>query len=154
LNLIRKAKIQDVKTIYRLITDQAERGQILPRAMSELYTQLRDFIVSVSPETDTIEGCGALQVVWEDLAEVRSLAVATESQYKGLGTQLIEALMQEGKEMGVKRVFVLTYRPRLFERLGFVHMEKSELPHKIWADCIKCTKFPECDELALYKDFV
>jgi amino-acid N-acetyltransferase len=152
LNEIRKARIHDVKAIHRLIAEQAERGQILPRALSEIYGQLRDFIVSANPSTNAIEGCGALQIVWEDLAEIRSLAVATACQNKGLGTRLIEVLMEEGREMGVTRVFVLTYRPRLFERLGFSHMEKSDLPHKIWADCIKCTKFPECDELALYKD--
>ena len=90
-----------------------------------------------------------MEIVWEDLAEIRSLAVMSDFQNDGIGTRLIEALLEEAREMGVKRVFVLTYRPNIFKRLGFIEIEKSELPHKIWADCIRCTKFPECDEIAL-----
>lgn len=149
--MIRRARLADVKPIYRLITEQADRGQILPRAMSELYGQVRDFIVSMDEETGDIIGCGALHVVWEDLAEVRSLAVQTAKQGCGVGSLLIRHLLDDAREMGVKQVFVLTYRPRLFERLGFTIMEKSMLPHKIWADCIRCTKFPECDEIALVR---
>ncbi|MCA1961137.1 MAG: N-acetyltransferase [Desulfomonile sp.] len=149
--MIRKARLADVKPIHRLITEQAERGQILPRAMSEIYGQVRDFIVSVDDASNEIVGCGALHVVWEDLAEVRSLAVQTDMQGRGIGSELVEHLLDEAREMGVKRVFVLTYRPRLFERLGFSIMEKGDLPHKIWADCIRCAKFPECDEIALVR---
>lgn len=149
--MIRQARLADVKPIHRLITEQAERGQILPRAMSEIYGQVRDFIVSVDETTGEIVGCGALHVVWEDLAEVRSLAVRTDMQGHGLGSELVEHLLDEAREMGVKQVFVLTYRPRLFERLGFSIMEKGDLPHKIWADCIRCAKFPECDEIALVR---
>lgn len=150
--MIRRARLADVKPIHRLITEQAERGQILPRAMSELYGQVRDFIVSVDEATGEIVGCGALHVVWEDLAEVRSLAVQTVAQGRGIGSELVEHLLDEAREMGVKEVFVLTYRPALFERLGFTIMEKSHLPHKIWADCIRCAKFPECDEIALVRN--
>lgn len=149
--MIREARLADVKPIYRLITEQAERGQILPRAMSEIYGQVRDFIVNVDETTGEIVGCGALHVVWEDLAEVRSLAVQTVMQGRGIGSKLVEHLLDEAREMGVKQVFVLTYRPRLFERLGFTIMEKGDLPHKIWADCIRCAKFPECDEIALVR---
>lgn len=149
--MIRKAWLADIKPIHRLITEQAERGQILPRAMSELYGHVRDFIVSVDEASGEIVGCGALHFVWEDLAEVRSLAVQTVMQGRGIGSELVERLLDEAREMGVKEVFVLTYRPRLFERLGFIIMEKSHLPHKIWADCIRCAKFPECDEIALVR---
>jgi amino-acid N-acetyltransferase len=119
--------------------------------MSELYSQVRDFIVSEDDGSGEIVGCGALQIVWEDLAEIRSLAVQTEYQGQGVGTALIEALLEESGQMGVSKVFVLTYRPELFQRLGFALMDKSLLPHKIWADCIRCTKFPECDEIALVR---
>ncbi len=149
--MIRRATLRDVKSIHRLIAEQAQSGHILARAMSELYSQVKDFIVSEDDGSGEIVGCGALQIVWEDLAEIRSLAVQTEYQGQGLGTALIEALLEESGQMGVSKVFVLTYRPELFQRLGFALMDKSLLPHKIWADCIRCTKFPECDEIALVR---
>jgi amino-acid N-acetyltransferase len=149
--VIRRATLRDVKSIHRLIAEQAQSGHILARAMSELYSQVKDFIVSEDDGSEEIVGCGALQIVWEDLAEIRSLAVQTEYQGKGVGTALIEALLEESGQMGVSKVFVLTYRPELFQRLGFALMDKSLLPHKIWADCIRCTKFPECDEIALVR---
>jgi len=119
--------------------------------VSELYAQVRDFLVTIEEQSGEIIGCGALHIVWEDLAEIRSLAVRTSHQRKGIGSQLIEALLEEARSMGVKQVFVLTYRTALFERYGFEIMDKSLLPHKIWADCIRCTKFPECDEIALVR---
>ena len=149
--MIRRATLRDVKSIHRLIAEQAQSGHILARAMSELYSQVKDFIVSEDVGSGEIVGCGALQIVWEDLAEIRSLAVQTEYQGQGIGTALIEALLEESGQMGVSKVFVLTYRPELFQRLGFALMDKSLLPHKIWADCIRCTKFPECDEIALVR---
>jgi amino-acid N-acetyltransferase len=147
--VIRKASLKDVKTIHKLIAEQAGSGHILARAMSELYGQIRDFTVIEDDESAEIVGCGALQICWEDLAEIRSLAVQTTRQGSGIGSRLIGALMEEARTMGVKQVFVLTYRQSLFERLGFKLMNKNLLPHKIWADCIRCTKFPECDEIAL-----
>lgn len=141
-----------MKTIHRIITEQAKSGHILPRAMSELYSQVRDFSVWVENESGRILGCGALQIVWEDLAEIRSLAVGTAAQGQGIGSRLIEALIEEAQIMGMKRVFVLTYRQKLFQKMGFDLMDKSLLPHKIWADCIRCTKFPECDEIALVRN--
>ena len=147
--MMRKATLQDVKAIHHLIAEQAKFGHILPRAMTELYAQVRDFTVLSLEGSDEIVGCGALHFVWEDLAEVRSLAVTTECQHRGIGTELIEALLEEARQMGVKQVFVLTARTGLFERCGFTTMEKSLLPHKIWADCLRCTKFPDCDEIAL-----
>lgn len=149
--MIRKATLKDVREIHRLIADQARGGHILARPLSDLYAQVRDFIVMEDETTGELVGCGALQVVWEDLAEIRSLAVKDDAQGRGIGSSLIEALENEAREMGVKKVFVLTYRVSLFERLGFSQMDKGLLPHKIWADCIRCTKFPECDETALVK---
>lgn len=147
--MIRPARIHDAKAIYKTIAEQAEFGHILPRAMSEIYAQIRAFLVYTVDDTDEILGCGALEIVWEDLAEIRSVAVLSKAQGAGIGTRLIEALLEDARTMGVKQVFVLTYRPNLFKRLGFEEKEKSELPHKIWADCIRCTKFPECDEIAM-----
>lgn len=149
--MIRKATLQDIKSIHRLVAEQAQSGHLLARAVTELYAQVRDFLVTIGEQPDEIIGCGALHIVWEDLAEIRSLAVRTSHQRQGIGSKLIEALMDEARSMGVRQVFVLTYRTGLFERLGFKIMDKSRLPHKIWADCIRCTKFPECDEIALVR---
>ncbi len=150
--MIRKAKLEDVKTIHKIIGEQARFGHVLARAMTDLYSQIRDFTVCVNDESGEIVGCGALKIVWEDLAEIRSVAVQSSFQNAGLGSKLIEALIDEADSMGINRVFVLTYRVRLFERLGFEQMDKSLLPHKIWADCINCPKFPECDEIALVRN--
>lgn len=149
--MIRRATLQDIKAIHGLIAEQAKDGHILARPLSELYSQVRDFLVWSDDESREIVGCGALQIVWEDLAEIRSLAVRSSSQRLGIGTRVAEALLKEAREMGISKVFVLTYRVSLFERLGFTQMDKSHLPHKIWADCIRCTKFPECDETALVR---
>lgn len=149
--MMRKAVLNDIKTIHALIAEQAKVGHILARAMSELYSQVRDFTVYVDSETDRIIGCSSLHIVWDDLAEIRSLAVTTDEQRKGVGSRLIQAMLDEAKGMGVNRVFVLTDRTTLFERMDFELMDKSLLPHKIWADCIRCTKFPECDEVALVR---
>jgi len=149
--LIRKATLEEVKVIYQLVMEEARLGHLLPRALSDLYDQMRDFSVTVDESSGEIVGCGALHIVWEDLAEIRSLVVKNTHQGKGLGKQLIEALLNEAGSMGAREVFVLTYRPALFERLGFRHVDKGQLPHKIWADCVRCAKFPECDEIALVR---
>lgn len=149
--MIRKATPRDIKAVHSLIAEQAKDGHILARPISELYGQVRDFLVWTDDDSGKIIGCGSLEVVWEDLAEIRSLAVTGPLQRKGMGTRLAEALLRDAKEMEIAKVFVLTYRVTFFERLGFTQMDKSRLPHKIWADCIRCTKFPECDETALFR---
>lgn len=147
--MIRKAKLGDMKTIHKLITDQAKAGHLLARAISDLYSQVRDFTVWQEDESGELLGCGALHICWEDLAEIRSLAVNSIHQGRGIGTALIRSLLEEADQMSISRVFVLTYRLSLFEKNGFQQIEKSQLPHKIWADCLKCNKFPDCDEVAL-----
>jgi amino-acid N-acetyltransferase len=147
--MIRKATLSDIKAVHRLISEQAKAGHLIPRAISELYSQVRDFAVRTENGPDTIVGCGALHIVWEDLAEIRSLAVQTDYQRKGIGSELVRALLEESRGMEIRRVFVLTDRTSLFESLGFSYIDKNLLPHKIWADCIRCNKFPECDEVAM-----
>jgi amino-acid N-acetyltransferase len=147
--MIRKATIGDIKTIHKLIAEQAKAGHLIARAISDLYSQVRDFSVWQDDESGALLGCGALHISWEDLAEVRSLAVRTTHQGRGIGTALIKSLVEEANQMNVSRVFVLTNRLSLFEKNGFQQIEKSQLPHKIWADCLKCNKFPDCDEVAL-----
>ncbi|MBM2827787.1 MAG: argA [Actinobacteria bacterium] len=150
--MIRKARMRDVKTIQKLIADYARKGDMLPRSLSEIYENLRDYFVFVENGDDVI-GSAAIHIMWEDLAEVRSLAVREDRMGRRVGTQLVEACVSEAIVLGIARVFALTYKPEFFEKLGFKRVDKAELPHKIWTDCLKCSKFPDCDEIALVADF-
>lgn len=144
---VEKAKISDVSRIHKLVNRFAEKGEMLPRALSELYENVRDFIVIRQGE-DVI-ACAALHIYWTDLAEIRAVAVSEESQNRGMGTRLLEACLKEAKELGVSTLFCLTYKPAFFEKLGFRQVDKMELPRKIWVECYRCPKFPNCDEVAL-----
>jgi amino-acid N-acetyltransferase len=146
--MIRKAKISDVRSIHVLVMHFADQGLLLPRSLSEIYDHLRDYTV-IETSDNNIVGVVALNICWEDLAEVKSLAVRKDYQEQGIGRQLVEHCLSEAVVLGVHRVFTLTYQPKFFEKLGFKLVDKSSLPHKIWADCIKCPKFPDCDEIAL-----
>ena len=150
--MIRKAKLRDVKEMQRLIKLYSTRGEMLPRSLSELYDNIRDFFVSV--QNRKVVGICALHICWEDLAEVRSLAVEERMRRKGIGARLVKACLEESKKLGAQRVFALTYQPDFFERLGFKKVDKSVLPHKIWTDCLKCVKFPDCDEIAVVKELI
>jgi len=147
VNPAEKARIQDVPQMHQLINYFADKGEMLPRPLSELYEGIRDFFVV--REGERAIACAALHVSWSDLAEVRSVAVAEGSQYKGVGRQLIEACLKEAGELGIPTVFCLTYQPAFFERHKFIQVDKAELPRKVWTDCYRCPKFPDCDEVAL-----
>jgi len=144
---LRKAKLKDAVGIYSLINSYAKEGLLLPRSLNSIYENIRDFWVY--EEEGQIVGCSALHVVWEDLAEIKSLAVMESMKGKGIGTALVQACLKEAKELGVKRVFVLTYALDFFEKLGFHTISKESLPHKVWGECINCVKFPSCDETAM-----
>jgi amino-acid N-acetyltransferase len=149
--MIRKATVRDVKAIHRLLKRHADRGQLLPRALSDLYDCLRDFSVFEKKRSGSIIGVCALHVCWEDLAEIRSLAVRDEYQRGGIGSILVTAALAEARDLGISRVFTLTYRPEFFNKHGFKIVDKATLPQKVWAECIKCVKFPDCDEIAMLK---
>ncbi|MCM0081648.1 N-acetyltransferase [Geomonas sp. Red32] len=148
--MIRKAKISDVKDIQKLLSGYANKGDMLSRSLSELYDSLRDFYIV--EEEGKLLGTSALHIVWEDLAEVRSVAVAEDAGRRGIGSQVVGACLDEARSLGLKRLFCLTYKPEFFSKLGFKVVDKSELPHKVWGDCIKCVKFPDCDEIAMILD--
>ena len=149
--MIRRATIADAEQIQHLINQFADTGRLLPRSLSEIYDNLRDFSV-YEGQDHHIDGVCALHICWEGLAEIRSLAVAQGERKKGIGTKLVEACLEEARQLGVTQVFLLTYIPPYFERAGFQLVDKSTLPHKIWADCIRCVKFPDCDETAMIID--
>lgn len=147
--MIRKARIEDIKEIQKLINYFAGLDLMLPRALNELYENLRDFWVA--EESGKIVGSAALHISWENLVEIKSVAVARPKQRKGLGKALVEACLKEAKQMGAKKAFVLTYKPDFFRKFGFKRIKHNDLPHKIWAECINCPKFPNCQEIALLK---
>lgn len=146
----RKARIGDVPAMHRLINEHAEAGVMLGRPLSELYENLRDFWV-IEEEGITV-ACCALHINWADLAEVRSLAVDKRFRRRGLGSALVTACIAEAKEMGLGRVYALTREASFFESLGFTRIGVNELPRKVWGECIRCPKFPECDEVAVVFD--
>ena len=150
--MIRKATIKDAKLIHGLLQEYGKKEELLARPLSELYDHIRDFSVYIDERNHQLIGCCALQFCWEDLAEIRSLAVLPEHLGKNIGTKLAETVLQEAKSFNVKKVFTLTYKPDFFKKFGFIQIERSELPLKIWGDCIICVKFPDCDETAMMKE--
>jgi len=145
--MIRNAKITDANDILRLIRIWADEGKMLHRSLNEIYENLRDFFVY---EIDgKLVGAVALHVVWENLAEIRSLVVDKEYESRGVGSALVEKALENARELEISNIFVLTYVPDFFLKSGFSVMDKQELPHKIWSDCIRCHKFPDCDETAV-----
>jgi amino-acid N-acetyltransferase len=146
---LEKAKMSDVPQIHKLINEFADRGDMLARALSEIYENIRDYFVF--REDERVIACAALHVNWSDLAEIKSVAVAADRQEQKIGAQLIEACLKEAKELGISTVFCLTYHPPFFEKCGFYQVDKMELPRKVWAECYRCPKFPDCDEAALVR---
>lgn len=144
---VEKAKVSDVTRMRQLINFFADKGEMLPRSLGEIYENIRDYFVIRQDER--VIACVALHVSWSDLAEIRSMAVAEEAQKQGIGTQLVEACLNEAKELGIDTIFCLTYKPEFFERFGFGQVDKMELPRKVWSECFHCPKFPDCDEVAL-----
>ncbi len=149
--MLKKPVVGEVIQIQRLLNHFGDRGVLLPRSLSELYEHLRDFYVISDDEENIIAIC-ALGLCWEELAEIRSLAVAEKHQGQHYGIMLVERCIEEAKTLGLKKIFTLTYVPEYFKKLGFSIVDKSELPHKVWSDCLKCPKFPDCDETALIKE--
>ncbi|MCR5175781.1 MAG: N-acetyltransferase [Anaerovibrio sp.] len=146
--IYRKAKFVDIEAIYKLVNHYAEEGLMLARSRNALYESLRDMIVAVDENAEVI-GVGGLHVTWENMGEIRSLAVDTAHSKKGIGREIVRELIAEGKELGINQVFTLTYQDKFFEKCGFRVISKNELPHKIWKECIDCPKFPDCNEIAM-----
>ena len=147
--LLRNANVKDVKNIHAALLEGAGQGVILPRSLSQLYNHSREFVVL--EEDGTFLGCSSLSIIWEDLAEVRSLYVVAEARGRGFGRKLVEACIDEASRLGIIKVFALTYQEAFFRCMGFEVVGKDTLPQKIWADCIHCVKFPDCDEIAMQR---
>jgi len=123
---------------------------MLPKSRNKLYQDVRDFFVA--ERAGSFVGCCALHVLWSDLGEIRSLAVAEVAQNNGVGRRLILSALDDATALRLPRVFVLTYQQEFFERLGFVEVDKTTMPQKVWGECMDCPKFPNCDEIAMVVD--
>ncbi len=148
--VIRKAKLSDSEAIHKLVNYYAKRGLMLARSRSSIYENIRNY--SVMDTDGEVIGIGALSILWSDLAEVRTLAVKESFSGQGVGRDLVEHFLEEAKELGIKKVFTLTYQTGFFEKCGFKVISKDQMPHKIWKDCLNCPKFPNCDEVLMVKD--
>ncbi len=146
-----RARVSDANSMHRMISHFADKGEVLPRALSEIYEDIRDYFVV--RKRGRVIACAALHVTWVDLAEIRSLAVDEKEQNQRIGSALVQACMEEAKELGIPRVFCLVRKPAFFKKHGFQLIDKTELPHKVWAECYRCPKFPDCDEVALIRHF-
>lgn len=152
--IIRKATMADIPAMHSLIQNYAKEGIMLRRPIMMLYESVRDFIVAIDEETNEIIGCGGLHILWSDLAEIRSLAVHPDYKGKGAGKGIVDYLVGEGKELGLGRIFALTYQQVFFEKCGFHVVQKDTLPQKVWKECVYCDKFHQCDEIAVIKFLV
>jgi amino-acid N-acetyltransferase len=147
---IRPAVVQDVKAMHALINHYAKEREMLPRSLNSIYENIQEYLVAM--EKDKLVGCCSLHVSWEDLAEVKSLAVELNARGKGLGSKLVKTCHKNALSLGVQKVFCLTYRPGFFEKLGYKQISRDELPHKVWGECINCPHFPDCGEVPLIID--
>lgn len=146
--MIRKARMSEVPVIHKTLEISARNGELLPRSLGELYDSIRDFQVCVDEQGQFL-GCCALHPTWEDLGEIRSLVVSQKARGKGIGRSLVSRCLEDGRQLGLRRIFVLTFNVPFFEKLHFVPIPKAQLPHKIWAECIRCVHFPDCKEESL-----
>jgi amino-acid N-acetyltransferase len=146
---VRSAKISDGKAIHSLINQHAERDRMLFRPIADIYKNLQAF--SVAESDGALTGCCALEVVWADLAEIKSLAVDQASKGAGVGRMLVAAALRQAAELGIEKIFALTLEPQFFQKLGFEVIDKDVLPMKVWSDCAKCPKQDHCDEIAVIK---
>ena len=147
---VRSAKTSDAKAINALINSYAERDRMLFRSLADIYENLQTFLVAELE--NTIVGCCALEVIWADLAEIKSLAIDETYKGKGIGRELVAAAVEQAAKLGVPKVFALTLEPGFFEKSGFDIVEKEELPMKVWSDCARCPKQQNCDEIAVIKN--
>jgi amino-acid N-acetyltransferase len=147
---VRKARPADVPAMHRIINHYADQQLMLPKAHLQLYENVRDYTVAYDPsDCAAVLGCGALHIYWDDLAEIRAVAVLPGSAQKGIGTVVVDALIEEARDLGMEQVFVFTYVPRFFSRFGFIQVEHRSMPLKVYNECFHCPKFNTCDELAM-----
>ena len=147
---IRPAKVQDVKQIHRIVEFYADNKEMLHRSLNSIYENIQEYVVA--EYNKKIIGCGALHVSWDDLAEVKALAVEKKYARNGIGTKIVKTLEKNAVELGIFTTFALSFKPEFFKKLGYEVISKEVLPQKIWSECINCHLFPDCGEIPLIKD--
>ena len=151
--MLRKARVSDVKTIHKMINLSSSKGEILPRSLMDIYGSLRDFFIYFDEKENVVAGICAMNIIWENLAEIRSLYVEEKYRRQGIAKKLVEGCISEAITLGFYRMFTLTNRPDFFKRLGFKEVDRATLSEKIWSDCFRCSKYPDyCDEVAMVAD--
>ena len=161
--IIKKAQVRDVQEILDLVNGYAAADVMLPRGPQYLYENIRDFVIAsdrevpVSSMMETKEvlhlivGCGSLHVLWDDIAEIRALAIHPDYQHLGLGGKLVDYLIEEAKLLGIKRVYTFTLTEDFFRTMGFKRQKREELPPKMWGECSRCPKYFKCDEVGMVR---
>ena len=144
---VRNARVSDSKAIYSLINEYAEQDKMLFRSMADIYKNLQTF--TVAEVQGRVVGCCGLEVVWSDLAEIKSLAVEGSFKGKGAGRMMAGAAVEQAGRIGIEKVFALTLDPQFFEKIGFERIDKNKLPMKVWSDCARCPKQHNCNEMAV-----
>ncbi|GIP48249.1 acetyltransferase [Paenibacillus sp. J53TS2] len=145
----RQANLTDVEPLFKMIEGYAQRGIMLPRSQAVLERQIKDFVVA---EVDgEVVGCGSLCKLGEELVEIRSLGIAEGHKGKGLGSMLVEQLVEEARRQAIPKVMALTYEVSFFVKNGFAVVNKEIFPEKVWTDCVNCAKQHCCDEIAVLK---
>lgn len=154
--VIRAATVRDVHGMSALINEYASSNVMLPRGPQYLYLHIQDYMVITAPSAETggeeVIACGAVHVLWEDLAEIRSIAVHPACNGHNLGRSLVEALLVKCHQLGIDRAFVFTLVPGFFEKCGFEEFDRANLPPIVWVECSKCPKFYRCDEIGMIRD--
>ncbi|MFM1652306.1 N-acetyltransferase [Brevibacillus sp. B_LB10_24] len=147
---VRRATTKDIDQMLSIINEYARQGLMLPRTKISVLENLQSFLVAF--DQDKVVGVAGLHILWDDLAEIRSLAISESAKGLGVGKRLVLSLVEECKNLGVKRVLALTYQKEFFEKCGFYVVAKETLPQKVWKDCINCSKLPCCDEIAMIRE--
>ncbi|WP_050181861.1 N-acetyltransferase [Domibacillus robiginosus] len=144
---VRKAVLGDVEQIFELVNHYAKEGLMLPRTKESLVLNLQS--IFVAEEQGEVLGVASLAILGHDLAEVRSLGVKENAKGRGIGKLLVKRIIEETELIGIPKLISLTYQVTFFEKCGFEIISKSEMPQKVWTDCVHCPKFPSCDEIAM-----
>lgn len=162
--IIQKAQVRDVHEILDLINAYAAQDLMLPRGPQYLYENIRDFVIACDHKVPVyslmetreklylIVASGSLHVLWDDLAEIRSLAIHPKYQHLGLGGSLVDYMKEEAMGLGIKRLYAFTLTGDFFRKLGFRHQKREELPAKVWGECSRCPKYFRCDEVCMVLD--
>ena len=161
--VIKKAQVRDVQEVLDLINGYAAANLMLPRGPQYLYENIRDFVIASDHKVPVysmmetrevlhlIVACGSLHVLWDDIAEIRALAIHPDYQHLGLGSKLVDTMINEARQLGVKRLYTFTLTEDFFKTLGFRRQKREELPPKMWGECSRCPKYFKCDEVGMVR---